>query len=87
MFLLSITEKSVYIPINLIIMNFVFDAYINFTINSFIITCLQVLAYTQSTYFQFVLSSCVLHIPFKTMMVNSMIIFIVNLSNSRQRHL
>ena len=83
MFLLSINEKSVYIPINLIIMNFVFDAYINFTI-----TCLQVLAEcTQSTYLQFIFSSCVLHIPFKTMMVNSMIIFIVNLSNSRQRHL
>ena len=87
MFLLSINEKSVYIPINLIIMNFVFDAYINFIINN-LITCLQVLAEcTQSTYLQFIFSSCVLHIPFKTMMVYSMIIFIVNLSNSRQRHL
>ena len=38
------SNESVYIPINLIIMNFVFDAYINFTINNFIITCLQVLA-------------------------------------------
>ena len=70
-------------------MNFVFDAYINFTINNYLlITCLQVLAeYTLSTYLQFIFSSCVLHIPFKTMMVYSMIIFIVNLSNSRQRHL